>query len=150
MVAKAAEKGDLAMVKLLHAQGATLNASSRGQKTPLERALDSGHLQVAKYLVQNQAKIDDQTIRNYVVKNNADLDTIYLLVENGPTINPTGYRWSNLRLIATRFNESPNQCKKIIQLLIQKGDRPGEDDQNLPISVDAEKYIDTELAKVRA
>lgn len=144
-----AEQGNLEMLKLLRENGAELNAFSRGQQTALERALAKDHQAIVYYLLGEGATIFDQTLFQYFSSRQADIDVMIALVERSPTISSEGKRWSLLALASLGHDKNPQKYKKLLQLLIQKGDRFAEDDHKLGIPKKAQAFIKREMKSIK-
>lgn len=138
---------DLEMVKLLCENGATLNAYSRGMKTPLERALGSNHEGVARYLLDKGAHLDQDVVFRYAMQRGSNLDMLFSLVEKLESIEDTKM-WSILGFASVQFDKNPDKCKEVIKLLIEKGDRLTQGDAQLEISDEAKQFIDDQLKLV--
>lgn len=140
-----AEQGRLEMVKLLCENGAKLDAFSRGQKTALERALDQNHEDVAKYLLERGATVFEQTLYHYFTSSRSNIDMMIYLVEKSKNVNSEMRNLSILGLAALRYDEDPEKCKKLLQLLVEKGDRLIEGDELLSIPEEAKNFIHDQI-----
>jgi hypothetical protein len=144
----AVESGNLTMVQLIRAKGATLENFSRGQVTPLERALLGNQIEIATYLVDEGAQIRPDALRNFMMKSGDNHELILHLIQKSPAISSADYPGSFINIMGARYSENPEKSKQITQLLIQKGDRPVEGDRNIEISDEARRLIDAEIAKI--
>jgi hypothetical protein len=141
----AAESGGLEMVKLLCDNGASLEAFSRGSKTALERALAENHKEIIKYLVDKGANISRSALFDYIASEELDFDTSIYLVKKMDAITSVGKKFSILGIAAQHYDENPDEVKKLIQLLIQKGDRFVEADKTLNLSDKVQQLIEDEI-----
>lgn len=137
MLPLAAEKGHLDMIKLLHQNGATLDAISRGQQTALDRAMNNDHGEIARYLIENGAKVED--LHRYFAGKNISLDMMIFIVNSVDEVSSENKVLSVLALASTKYDENPEKCKELIRLLIDKGDRLVEGDLKIP--EEAKNYI---------
>ncbi len=139
---------DLEMVELLCDNGATLNVYSRGMKTPLERALESNHEGVARYLLDKGARLDQDVVFRYAMQKGSNLDMLFSLVEKLERIETENKIWSILGLASLKYDNNPDKCKEVMKLLIEKGDRLTKRDLKLQISDEAKQFIDDQLKLV--
>ena len=140
----AAETGCLEMVKLLVDNGATLNVSSRGGITALEWALNNNHDEVACYLLDKDARFDQNDLFRYVLRPNSNLKMILYLVKKFKEIESVGV-FSLLGLVAVKYDKDPDTCKEVMKLLIEKEVRLTPLDLQFEIPQDVKQFIDDQI-----
>ncbi|MBA3722137.1 MAG: hypothetical protein H0W88_07030 [Parachlamydiaceae bacterium] len=141
------ERGDIQMVKCLIDNGAKLDAFSRGNKSSVDIALNSGNNEMVKYLLERGAKPSFSTFYGYAMKKNFDLDTGLMLAKTFDKISSDGVTWSTLAIVGTR-KENLDTVKELLKLLIEKGDRLKEADKEFEMSQEIKDFIDEQIKLV--
>lgn len=144
----AAESGNLQMVKLLIDNGASLEGFSRGQKTAIELALDKNNKAMIYLLLSEGSVITQDALSRYLTKKDADIEVGIKLVEKIKEINSMGRKFSVLSIAAENYDKDLTKDKRLIQLLIEKGDRLVKGDEALDLSDEVKKLINEEIQKV--
>jgi ankyrin repeat protein len=144
---RAAEQGDLQEVRKLVEQGADINSSNlylddgsaltrwipsdrfAAGFRPLHVAVEKGHIEVAKYLLVNDADVNARTQQGqtplFMGAASAEAELVELLVENGAEIDPVDQQGVTPLSTAARNGHVP-----AVRLLLSKGalvDRPDHD-----------------------
>ncbi|MCD7937282.1 MAG: ankyrin repeat domain-containing protein, partial [Tannerellaceae bacterium] len=95
----AATNGDIEIVRLLVEAKANINITDTWKRTALICAIESGHLEIAKYLIENGADITktagtyasagltDRSVPEYAIKANAPVSFIDYLIQKGADPN---------------------------------------------------------------
>ena len=117
---QAAANGDIEQVKNLIAQGADVNAEVAIGWSPLLAAVDEGHTQVVKVLLEHGAKVDDghgwYTPLYYAIKN-GHKEIVKTLISGGADVNTSpheDHRQGYSPLLYAIFYSHPDIAKTLI------------------------------------
>ncbi|MGE0010135.1 MAG: ankyrin repeat domain-containing protein [Candidatus Babeliales bacterium] len=152
----AAQKGDLALAKLLLEHGADVHAKSyEAGWTPLHQAAAFGHLALLELLVAHGANVQEETQPIADNMYNAfetplpvacragHLDVVQFLVEHGVTLSPE-------ESYAPLYNAVASGNSEIVAYLLAKGADCRNYEQNPPLLVEACMQEHIEIVKLLA
>lgn len=156
LMIQAVQKGHIEIVKKLCELGANVNNrfASRGGKTALDWAIQFRHLEVVTFLIHEPTQqFSSEDLSHHLMNSAPELTSsteevkkflyiIYLLCEKMTSIK--SQRFSCIAMVASYWDEDEEICKKIITLMITKGDRLKKDNQQSIQSEAAKNYIKQE------
>jgi len=124
---RAAESGDVDMIKLLLERGANVNAQRKGDRAPLASAVVFGHGAAVRYLLSNGAKpnLGDVGLSRAVFQGNVEI--VKALLEAGAELKTSGMVFPGfggpepiLALACFSYNSNP----QIVRMLLDRGADP--------------------------
>jgi ankyrin repeat protein len=117
-IIKYSKKGDLAKVQQLIASGAEINAKDKDNNTALMWAIEKGHLDIARFLIDKGADLNVQGTSTALINaaGSGYTELVTLLLEKGANINSLNSAHCSALMIAAFMGE-PETAK----ILIDKG-----------------------------